>query len=43
MYNLYINGIDFTSDVVNLDEFTISVGFNEGNTITKGLSEPCIS
>lgn len=42
MYNLYINGIDFTSDVVNLDEFTISVGFNEGNTITKGLSESVI-
>jgi len=42
MFKLYIDGIDYTEDVLNLDEFTINIGFNDTSTITKGLSESVI-
>lgn len=42
MFKLYIDGIDYSEDVINLDEFTINIGFNDTNTITKGLSESVV-
>jgi len=39
MNQLFINGIDVTDEVSNLDDFTLEVGFNSNKTIVNKLSE----